>query len=174
MKLKQLFILTLFFFSSYVFSQNHIYVGTKSYNATSEWSFSPVKRTFSDDEILVQIGKSSNEGLLMLTVSSEYGQASITGAILVYLKNGKAIQLLKKIASDYANDKVSVIYSIGANDLKEMRASNIIDIRFTYISPFKEKMGLNARNGQTYNNGMEVVDNVEIKTAVEVEKLFNK
>ena len=174
MKKKQLLILILFFLSINVFSQNHIYIGNKSYNSTSEWIFLPVKRTFSDDEILVQIGKSSTGGLLMLTIASEYGKASIIGSMLVYLKNGKVITLLKKIANDYANDKISVIYSIGSNDLVKMKSSNIIDIRFTYISPFRVKMGLNARNGQKYNNGMQVFENFEIETTTEIKNLFNK
>jgi hypothetical protein len=166
-----LIILSLFLVASNVFSQNYIYVGTKSYNATSVWNFSPFKRTFSDDNISVQIGKSSIGGMLMLTVSSEFGKASINGTILIYLKNGKVIQLLKKIVSDYANDKISVIYSINSNDLTEMKKSNIRDIRFTYFSNFNQKMGLNARNGQIYNNGIKEIQMTEIETAIEIEEI---
>ena len=70
--------------SSYCFSQNQIFIGTKSYEATQSWKFLPAKRTFSDDEINIQIGKSSKGGIIMISVASEFGRASINSSIFIY------------------------------------------------------------------------------------------
>lgn len=172
--MNRLIILILVIISFNTFSQNQIYIGTKNYPSTTSWDFSPAKRTFTDDNISIQIGKSSTGGIFMLSVASEFGRASINGAILIYLKNGKVLSLTKKIASDYADDKISVIYALITNDINEMKQSVIANVRFTYTDPLGRKMGLNARNGQIYNDGIFDRQTTEIETTTEMMELFSK
>lgn len=108
----------------------------------------------------------------MLSVASEYGKASISGTILIYLKNGKVISLQNKIASDYANDQISVIYTMNTKNINELKESNIFNVRFSYTSPIGDKMGLTARNGQTYFTGMETIQTTEMETAEAIKNLF--
>ena len=172
--MKHIVTLVLLNLSLYCYSQNLIFVGTKSYTATSSWNFSPPKRTFSDDGIIVQIGKSPTGGIFMISVASEFGQASIDGAVLIYLKDGKVISLTNKITDDYANDRISVIYVVTSNSIDKMKGSNIANVRFTYAYPNGRKMGLSARNGQLYDNGIFINENVEIQTASEITELFSR
>jgi len=156
------------------YSQNTIFIGTKSYEATPSWNFSPAKRTFLDDDIDIQIGKSSTAGIIMLSVASEFGHASINGIILIYLSNGTVLSLTTKIASDYANDRISVIYSLNSKDINAMKENDIINVRFNYTDTLGRKMGLAARNGQTYNDGMQERQTLKVETASAIRKLFSE
>jgi hypothetical protein len=173
--MKRLAILTLIVISSsYTFSQNQIFIGTKSYEATPSWKFSPAKRTFIDDDINIQVGKISTSGIIMLSVASEFGRASISGIVLIYLSNGTVLSMTKKIASDYANDRISVIYSLNSNDINAMKENDIINVRFNYTDTLGRKMGLTARNGQVYFDGTQEWQTLKIETASGVRKLFSE
>jgi hypothetical protein len=173
--MKCIFTFIAIFFLIESYSQNFIFIGTKSYIATNQWGFVPPKRTFTNDEITIQVGKASTtNGVLMISVSSEFGQASIVGSAIVYLKDGSVISLTSIIASDYANDKITVIYSLIQSSISKIRVSNIMTIRFNYINPLGSEMGISAQNGQFYNNGMFTSKTSEFQTSTEVEDLFAK
>lgn len=170
--MKMLFTLSLLLIANNVFSQNQIYIGAKSYDATNTFVFTPSKRTFSDDGINIQVGKSQNGGLFLVSVASEYGRASINGSILVYLKNGNVVTLTRKINSDYSDDRITVIYSLSKKNIELLSESNIVSVRFNYVNPLGRSMGLSARNGQEYFTGMEIIKQKEIQTATEVSILL--
>ncbi len=155
-----------------VFSQNQIFIGAKSYDATNSFVFTPSKRTFSDDGINIQVGKTQNGGLFLISVASEFGRASINGPILIYLKNGNVVTLNKKINSDYSDDRITVIYSVLKSNIELLAQSNIMSVRFNYVNPLGRQMGLSARNGQDYFTGMEIIKQKEIQTATDISLLF--
>ena len=170
--MKKILTIILILLSFNLFSQNQIFIGTKSYEATNSFEFTPPKRTFSDDGIYIQIGKSQKGGLFSISVSSEFGRASIVGSVLIYLKNGKVINLENKINSDYANDRITVVYSLLKKDIELMKESNIMTVRFNYVNELRTKMGICARNGQDYFNGMYTSKQYEIQTTDEIGTLF--
>jgi hypothetical protein len=170
--MKKIFITILLATSLTASSQNQIFIGEQSLEATSEWKFSPQKRTFLDDGINIMIGKMSKGGVITISVSSEFGKASIKGKLLIYLKNGKVISTERKIFNDYANDRICVGYFLTTNDIAILKQTNIRTIRMNYIYPYGTLMGLSARNGQEYFYGTGTIINTEIETATEIQNLF--
>jgi hypothetical protein len=170
MKFRYLFILL--FSSNLIFAQNQIFLGTKAYSSTSSWNFLPPSRTFSDDGIVIQIGKNGNNGVLLMSVSSEYGKSKISGIVYIYLVNNKVITVSQVLGGDYSDNRISVAYSILSTEIRKLELSNISVIRFTYTNSYGQKMGITARNGQEYFNGVFSSKEREIQTAEEIKMLF--
>lgn len=131
-------------------SQNTIYVGNKSYPATSTWEFA---------ELSLEFGKSTiSSGILMVTVKEDQFYQQYFGSLLtIYLKNGKLISL-NKIANDRVNGYISAVYSVNSINLKMLKNSDIDRVRYTV----KNELG----RSNNYLVANEIVEFKEIEMPV--------
>lgn len=137
------------------FSQNNIYIGTKSYPSTDTWLF--LKKGHYDymgfdASLEVTFAKSSNGGLLMLSTGGVFSETqSIGGKILIYLSNGDVLEINKRLYKDFADKKATSIYSITLNQINKLKTYDIAQIRYSLIDGYGGKSGTTAEN--RYNNG---------------------
>ena len=127
--MKKYFILTLIITQSILsYSQNTIYVGSKSYPSTSTWEFA---------ELSLEFGKStSSSGIIMVTVKEDQFYQQYFGPLLtIYLQNGKQITL-NKIANDRVNGYISAAYTVNSINLKLLKNSDIDRVRYSVKSEY--------------------------------------
>ncbi len=157
------------------YSQNKIYVGTKSYEATSTWNFLKKEKYANyqyDATLDVTIAKSKNGGYMMLSTGGVFfATQSIGGTILLYLSNGKALTVTNRLHKDFADEKSTVIYSISSSQINTLRAVNISQIRYSIVSSYN-KAGFTAQN--RYNKSFELneYDEGVYATSEEINELF--
>jgi len=169
------------FLATGVFSQNFIYLGQKSYKSTPIFNFTlPDFVIGSDKTIPIQVGRSGNSGVMLITANSELGRAYINGPVMIYLENGKVLKLESRINTDYIDDKTISLFSINTSNLSALRESDIIRIRFNYTSSFGSKMGLSAAPVYTEtrinpDNKFDFFESrqVVIRTASKINSLFD-
>lgn len=151
------FIIVLLICSTFIeaFSQNKIYIGTKSYPATDTWRF--LKKGHYDymgfdASLEVTFAKSNNGGLLMLSTGGVFSETeNIGGNVLIYLSNGDVLVINKRLYKDFADQKANSIYSITLNQLNKLKTYDIAQIRYYLFDGHGGKSGTTAEN--RYNNG---------------------
>jgi hypothetical protein len=112
-------------------AQNVIYRGTKSYSATNTWKLPTPNYSWNEGSLEVTVGKTEKAGLLMLSVPVPFTYYSIGGSVAVYLSNSRVIMLTGRLASDHADGKSTVLYSITKDQLTLLSQYDVMKIRFT-------------------------------------------
>ena len=155
--------------------QNTIYVGTNKYPATTTWSFLKTGHYAGygyNATLEVTIAKSNVTGYLMLSTGGIFSEnESIGGAVLIYLTNGEVMTLNKRLYKDYADEKTTVIYTISLSQINKLKQVNISQIRYSIIAVYG-KTGYTAQNRYNKSYELNVYDEGNYQTALEVNKLF--
>ncbi len=141
-------------------SQKTFYIGTKSYETTSSWSFNGLAAdaesvsaiTYNppsngDKELYVSVGKyNSSTGILILaTQEDQISKSRIGTTIFVYLKNGKSLLLNNRIGTDHLDGTTISIYTISESKLAILKSSNIDKIRYS-LNEGDNQRNLSASN----------------------------
>jgi hypothetical protein len=164
------------------FSQDYIYQNQKSYKSTPTFDFTLSDFSIGSDKgIPIQIGKSGNAGVILITANSESGRSYISGPIMIYLQNGKVLRLETRMFTDYIDDHTLALFSINSAYIADLRKSDIIRIRFNYVDSYGNKKGLSAGPESQYgviNNDLDKGDLVKYynriaRTSSFVDSLFN-
>lgn len=173
MKLFSILLLQLILVKSY--SQNKIYVGTKSYDATSTWMFLKKDKYANyqyDATLDVTIAKSKNGGYLMLSTGGVFFETqSIGGTISIYLKDGRVITLTNRLHKDFADEKSTVIYSVSLAQLNILKIVDILQIRYNLVSSYS-KTGFTAQNRYNKSFNLNEYDEGVYVTSKEINELF--
>ena len=142
--MKKLFITLSIVICANLYAQNVIYIGTKSYKSTKTFSFlkNGEYHGYSnfDTTCGLTFAKSSQGGLLMISAFSEgYFNERIVGTILIYLKNGEVLTLVKRLHSDSADKSTSSIYKITNMQLNKLKQINIASLRYSIQGTYGKK-----------------------------------
>lgn len=161
------------------FSQNTIYVGTKSYPATETWNFLKKGKTQHyefNSTLDVTIAKSSKGGYLMLSADGVFFEnQSIGGTILIYLENGEVLTLNNRLYKDFADEKTTAIYSIPINIINKLKSYNISEIRYSILTTnygSTSKSGFTAQNRRNIAREPSTYKGSNYETAKEIRELF--
>ena len=150
------------------FSQNSIYIGTTSYQATDSWRFT-VNNNFSLEKTYVTIAKKGTGGLIMLTIPTST-EGKIKGDIIIYLEDGNAIKCLDRNIRDQLNNEIMAVYYLSQADIQKMSNSDILNIRFTLSHyPYEDK---NYLTENSYTTLFEKYKSYKHSTAQEISNLF--
>lgn len=158
------------------FSQNTIYVGTKSYPATNTWSFlknGKYEGYGYNATLEVTFAKYINGGYMMLSTGGVFSEdESIGGTVLIYLNNGEVLTVTNRLHKDYVDEKTVVVYSISSSQINKLKLINISQIRYSIIASYGGKSGFTADNryNKSYNPG--VYDEGVYQTARDINELF--
>lgn len=157
-------------------SQNVIYVGTKSYPATENWTFTNAEFVNSFDyngATMVSVARKNTEGLLMLSTHSISDQENVSGTVIIYLENGNALSVSNRIYRDFADDQSIAIYPLSENQIASLKTSNISKIRFSLVSSF-DKRGITAENRINVSKDPSQIKIDVSDTSEEIAALFSK
>ena len=106
----------------------------------------------------------------MLSAPTISSSDNIQGSVIIYLKNGEALQLGKTTAKDYVDNKSVVLYSLTSTQIKTLSNSNISTIRYSIANSFN-KEGFTANNIGYDTKGYPDA-NESTSTAQEIRELF--
>ena len=142
--MKTLFIILSIVFCTNLYAQNVIYVGTKSYESTKTFSFLKKGEYHGysnfDTTCDLTFAKSAQGGILMISAYSEgYFDERIVGTILIYLKNGEVLTLVKRLHSDSADKSTSSIYSLSNIQVNKLLQINIASLRYSIQGTYGKK-----------------------------------
>lgn len=120
-------------------SQNYIYIGTYQYNALETWNFQGLSVTFAK--------KSPSSGILLISkLEDQFHRQKFGASLTVYLKNGKQIVLIPKLANDRLDGSFSAAYQISSANLAQMKLSDIYNIRYSVFDEFGTQNNFTALN----------------------------
>ena len=175
--LRNFMVLLLILLSLKGISQRTIYVGTKSYHTTNNWSFLFANKYSNyaalGESLNVFVAKSSSGGFLVLSTMTMFSSESISGKVLIYLKDGKVITLINRFSKDYADEEATSLYSLSTSQINQLKASDISAIRISLVSSY-DKKGFTAENRTNVSLQVGVYEEKTWNTAQEIEALFLK
>jgi hypothetical protein len=147
--MKILYIIPLLLFCNISFTQNSIYIGTKTYRATQEWQFT-IENGFPEiGNATITFAKNGTNGFLMISVDTHH---PLKGNVMIYLDNGAAILCNDTKMKDMHDGLTIGIYNLTSSEIVKMKNSNISSIRvsvleysidmysFTIKNYYKEKL----------------------------------
>ena len=109
-------------------AQNHyVYKGSQRYRATSPWDF---KVENFPEGLTVQIAKTAQGGLCMLSAHTGFRGTIITGTLVIYLEDGSVIKCLDRKVKDMTNGNSRAIYYLTSNEIQMLTSSRINQLRF--------------------------------------------
>jgi hypothetical protein len=135
--------------SKFTFTQNIVFIGEKSYPSTETWNFNNVD---------INIGRmnSSSAFIMISTREDDYIKETISGSLIIYLKNGKQIILTNKIATDHLDNNTSAVYTINSTNLNLLKSSNINIIRYSINNEYGKRKSFTVKNETVRYSTMEV------------------
>lgn len=157
------------------FSQNTIFIGSKSYDATNSWTYEGSYQRYAAVQQVnasIQVGKKGKSGLFSISVNADNSSSGIKGSIRIYLDNSKTILLSKVLAKDYVDNESVVIYEISETDCQKLKESNIKAVRFNlgYTGQVK---GYTVNNIYNADPDPRHYQEKHSNTAIEITNLFN-
>ncbi|MDP1811745.1 MAG: hypothetical protein Q8K66_10125 [Sediminibacterium sp.] len=130
-----LFIALSLLISTVSIGQNVIYRGEKSYPATESWgfTFNGEREANNNDYLSICVAKISHTaGLLSVSITGFFFEQSIiTGPVMLYLNNGKAISVLNRVSHDDLDGTITSLFSLNALQLNQLSQHDISRIRFS-------------------------------------------
>lgn len=171
MKTNLLVLLTLLCFTCQ--SQNLIFVGNKSYQATQKWFMDGNGDQFEyyANSATIQVGKNGNFGVFSISTNVYNRANGIKGSSRIYLNDGSTILLSKILATDFADSYYTILYEISTINLTKLKNSNINSIRFNsgYTNDLK---GTTVSNRHSQPIDSYRFEEINWKTADDVRSLF--
>ncbi len=164
------------FLTIFGFSQNTIYIGTKSYSATKWWNFlnaGVYESWLPNSTLSVCFAKSASGGILIFSAETLYSDFNIGGKILIYMNDGSVISLSNRINKDHADGHSTVIYSLNSTQITNLKTNDILQIRYSIISQYT-KDGFTAGNRHNISLKPGVYDERTYDTAKEISELLEK
>jgi hypothetical protein len=169
-------IIILFFITGTAFSQNTIFIGTKSYNSTKWWGFlnANIYESWQPNSTLaVCIAKSTSGAMLVLSAQTLSSDEYIGGTVIIYLNDGSAISLANRINKDNADGRTTVIYSLNGVQINSLKRNTILKIRYTIVGPYI-KNSYTGENRHNISLTPGVYDERTYNTASEIAELLEK
>jgi hypothetical protein len=140
--------LYLLLFSLNFYCQNTIFIGNSSYEGTKRMFFSSDgdQFDFSKKDATIQFGKKGENYILYISTKVFNASESLTGSIQLYLSDGSTLKLSKKINKDYVNQTSVAIFSISISEIKKLKNSDIVNIRFNTAIQYGDMEGHSVSN----------------------------
>jgi len=170
------YLIIFMFLTNFAFSQNTIFIGTKSYSATKWWNFlnaGVYESWLPNSTLSVCFVKSSSGGMLVFSAESLYSDYNIGGKIMIYMNDGSVISLNNRISKDHADRHSTVIYSLNGTQITNLKTNDILQIRYSIISQYT-KDGYTAGNRHNISIQPGVYDERTYDTAKEITELLEK
>ena len=157
------------------FSQNNLYIGTKSYPATRTWGFlfANEYNNWTDNSLGISVAKKNDgSGLFVVSAHSIFSNESISGLIILYLDNGETISLATRVSKDFSDDYITSIYSLSKQQINKLKLSTIRKVRISIVS-FGSKKGVTGENRMNISTDPSVYEERTTNTSEEITQLFN-
>jgi len=117
--------------SIFIYSQNTIFIGDKTYPATDTFTLQSHENMF--NKLDVSIAKDGSSGFIVVSTKTSYKELNLGGTLIIYLQDKTTIKCIDRGVKDYVDNISTIIYKLTKDEINRLMNFNINSIRYNLI-----------------------------------------